>query len=91
MQWPEAIGSDHVRRLIDILKPHVGGKCSIQIGYRGKGASAALLLDEQWLVRPTEELFEQLKRFVGPENLRVVYGARGVGEESGSSIGRNIN
>jgi DNA polymerase-3 subunit alpha len=91
LQWPQNIDVDHVRRLIDILKPHVGGKCSIQIGYRGKGASGALVLDEQWLVRPTEELVEQLKRFVGPENLRVVYGARGVSEESGGSIGRSIN
>ena len=92
LQWPAGVdGSDQVRCLIDILKPYVGGNCSIQIGYRGAGASAALVLDEQWLVRPTQELIEQLKRFVGTENLRVVYGARGAGDDGGSSIGRSVN
>ena len=92
LQWPVGVdGSDQVRCLIDILKPYVGGNCSIQIGYRGAGASAALVLDEQWLVRPTQELIEQLKRFVGTENLRVVYGARGAGDDGGSSIGRSVN
>ncbi len=92
LQWPAGVdGADQVRRLIEILKPYVGGNCSIQIGYRGAGASGALVLDEQWLVRPAQELIEQLKRFVGAENLRVVYGARGVGEEGGTSIGRSFN
>jgi DNA polymerase III subunit alpha len=92
LQWPAGVdGSDHVRRLIDILKPYVGGNCRIQIGYRSAGASGALVLDEQWLVRPTQELIEQLKRLVGTENLRVVYGARGAGDDGGSSIGRSVN
>jgi DNA polymerase-3 subunit alpha len=90
LQWPAPIdASDPVRRLIDILKPFVGGNCSIQIGYRGGGASGSLLLSEQWLVRPAQELIEKLRHFVGPENLRVVYGARGTGDEA--SVGRGFN
>jgi len=90
LQWPAgADNAEQVRRLIDILKPFVGGNCSIQVGYRAAGASASLLLSEQWLVRPARELIEQLKNFVGLDNLRVVYGARGTGEEA--SIGRSVN
>src|SRR5262249_32792519 len=90
LQWPaSADTADPVRRLIDILKPFVGGNCSIQIGYRGGGASGSLVLSEQWLVRPAQALIEQLKHFVGPENLKIIYGARGAGEET--SIGRGAN
>ncbi len=92
LQWPaDGEGVDHVRRLIDILKPYVGGSCSIQVNYRAAGASASLSLDEQWLVRPAPELIEQLKRFVGPENLRIVYGARSSGDDGAASVGRSIN
>jgi DNA polymerase III subunit alpha len=90
LHWPApADGSDPVRRLIDILKPFVGGNCSIQITYRASGVGGSLLLSEQWQVRPAQELIEKLKHFVGPENLRVVYGARGTGEEA--SIGRSFH
>ena len=92
LQWPvSGEAADAVRRLIDILKPFVGGSCSIQVNYRAAGASGALALDEQWLVRPAPELIEQLKRFVGAENLRIVYGARSSGDDGAASVGRSVN
>ena len=90
LQWPAGADSaERVRQLIDILKPFVGGSCSIQITYRGQGASGSLLLSEQWLVRPAQELVEQLKNFVGPENLKIIYGARGTGDDASISRGAN--
>ena len=57
-----------------ILQSARGGRCAVRIGFRGAQATAVLQLDEQWCIRPTPEVIEQLERIVGAGGLRLVYG-----------------
>jgi hypothetical protein len=46
--------------------------------YRGASAAARLQLGERWRVRPSLELLHRLGGLIGPENVRMEYGASGV-------------
>jgi len=77
IRWPpSAVAGDTVTRLAELLKPFVGGACSVAIRYEGTSAGAVLALDEQWSVRPARALIEQLGKLVGIEHVRVYYGAQ---------------
>lgn len=77
--WPrELTGSDPVLKLADVLKPFVGGPCSVAVKVQTETASALMTLDEQWSVRAAPELIEQLCRLVGREGLRLIHGPKGV-------------
>jgi len=77
IRWPPgAVAGDTVTRLAELLKPFVGGACSVAIRYEGTSAGAVLALDEQWAVRPARALIEQLGNLVGIEHVRVYYGAQ---------------
>jgi DNA polymerase-3 subunit alpha len=79
IQWPRALaGTDPVARLAELVKPFVGGACSIAIRFESNSASAVLALDEQWCVRPAGELIQRLGELVGRDHLRVYYGAQRV-------------
>jgi DNA polymerase-3 subunit alpha len=64
---------DFVPALKEILKPFARGKCEVCLKYRSATAEALLTLGEEWHVRPTRELREQLTRLLGDERVSVHY------------------
>jgi DNA polymerase III subunit alpha len=62
-------------RLAGILQPWRGGPCPITIEYTGAAAHGALNLGNEWSVRASRELLEQLEGLVGSGAVQVVYGA----------------
>jgi DNA polymerase-3 subunit alpha len=59
------------------LEPFRGGRCPVLMVYRGASAAARLQLGERWRVRPSLELLHRLGGLIGPENVRMEYGASG--------------
>ncbi|MEM7084114.1 MAG: DNA polymerase III subunit alpha [Pseudomonadota bacterium] len=49
------------------------GPCPVSVEYRGARAAARLALGEQWRVKPTTELLEELAGLVGDNGVKVVY------------------
>jgi DNA polymerase-3 subunit alpha len=62
-------------RLESILAPWRPGPCPITVEYVGSSAAGALNLAEQWSVRASRELLEQLEGLLGHEAVQVLYGA----------------
>jgi DNA polymerase-3 subunit alpha len=66
-------GPELVARLKEILQPFRRGKCEVCIQYQGEIAAAELTLGDDWMVRPTRELREQLGRLLGEEGYSIHY------------------
>jgi DNA polymerase III subunit alpha len=62
-------------RLGAVLTPWRPGPCPVTIEYTGSEASGALTLGEEWAVRTSRQLLEQLEALVGRDAVQVVYGA----------------
>ena len=62
-------------RLESILTPWRPGPCPITVEYAGSSAAGALNLGEQWSVRASRELPEQLEGLLGHDAVRVLYAA----------------
>ncbi|MBV9724669.1 MAG: DNA polymerase III subunit alpha, partial [Gammaproteobacteria bacterium] len=62
-------------RLESILIPWRPGPCPVTVEYVGSSAAGALNLGEQWSVRASRELLEQLEGWLGRESVQVLYGA----------------
>jgi DNA polymerase-3 subunit alpha len=60
-------------RLAGILAPWHPGPCPITVEYAGRDASGALNLGEEWTVRASRELLEQLEGLLGRDAVRVLY------------------
>jgi len=71
-------GSDaaSAARLHALLAPFRAGAgaCPVRICFRNGEAEAELTLPESWRVRLEDELFAQLRGWLQPENVRVIYG-----------------
>jgi DNA polymerase-3 subunit alpha len=66
-------GGDFVRDLQRVLQPFTRGKCEVCVLYRSAGAEAELTLGEDWWVRPTRELRDQLTRLLGEDRYTIHY------------------
>jgi DNA polymerase-3 subunit alpha len=64
-----------VERLAAILAPWRPGPCPVTVEYAGKEASGALNLGEEWTVRASRELLEQLEGLLGRDAVQVLYAA----------------
>jgi hypothetical protein len=74
IQWRNAYaGVDFVRELQRVLKPFTRGKCEVCVQYQGPHAEAVLTLGEEWWVRPTRELRDQLTRLLGEDRYSIHY------------------
>jgi DNA polymerase-3 subunit alpha len=73
---PAAAGARLLERLEETLRPCRGGSCGIAVHYIGDEARATLALPEEWSVRPTRALLEELCVLVGRDGVRVLYGQR---------------
>jgi DNA polymerase-3 subunit alpha len=60
-------------RLESILAPWRPGPCPITVEYAASAAAGALNLGEQWSVRASRELLEQLEGLLGRDAVQVVY------------------
>jgi DNA polymerase-3 subunit alpha len=62
-----------LERLAAILTPWRPGPCPVTVEYSGKEASGALNLGEEWSVRASRELLEQLEGLLGRDAVQVRY------------------
>ena len=77
IRLPAGGGDDRLlQRLEEILRPCRGGRCSVAIHYIGGEARGTLALGEEWAVRPTRALLDELGRLVGNDGIRLSYGPR---------------
>jgi DNA polymerase-3 subunit alpha len=63
-------------RLEEILRTGRGGQCAVELHYIGDEARGTLTLPEEWTVRPSRELVDELARLVGRDGIRFSYGQR---------------
>jgi DNA polymerase-3 subunit alpha len=74
IQWcNEDYGVDFVRDLQKVLKPFTRGKCEVCLQYQGGHAQAELTLGDEWSVRATRELRDQLTRLLGEDRYSIHY------------------
>jgi DNA polymerase-3 subunit alpha len=64
-----------LERLAAILAPWRPGPCPVTVDYAGREASGALNLGEEWSVRASRELLEQLEGLLGRDAVQVLYAA----------------
>jgi len=79
LRWPAATNGDGQRLIAALeqaLAPARGGRCAVAIRYAGEGASANVLLGDEWSVRPSQDLIERLGRLVGREGVELLYAPR---------------
>jgi DNA polymerase III subunit alpha len=76
IKWLPEGGKDFAGRLKDVLKPHLGGRCSVWVQYRGVHASVPMCLGEAWKVYPAEALTRRLQTWLGAESVTLHYGVR---------------
>ena len=67
------VGGNFVRDLQRVLAPFTRGKCEVCLLYRSQQAEAELTLGEEWWVRPTRELRDQLTRLLGEDRYTIHY------------------
>jgi DNA polymerase-3 subunit alpha len=65
-------GADSAR-LFDLLAPFRNGSCPIVVEYSNRGLGGEIELPETWRVDPDVQLIAQLRDWLAPENVRVVY------------------
>jgi DNA polymerase III subunit alpha len=66
-------GGANAQRLFELLSPFRNGSCPIVVEYRNRGVGGELELPEGWRVSPDDALIAQLRDWLAPENVRVVY------------------
>jgi len=77
IRWPaNGAGKNFVNVLEETLKPFRRGPCSIAVHYRGPTAGAALMLSEEWAVKPSQELLERLTKLCGKDGWQLLYAPR---------------
>ena len=76
IEWTAEGGEAFASRLKEALKPHLGGRCSVWVRYRGEGASVPMCLGEAWRVHPSEILTRRLEAWLGMGSITLHYGTR---------------
>jgi DNA polymerase III subunit alpha len=76
IEWTAEGGQEFAMRLKEALKPHLGGRCSVWVRYRGASASVPLCLGDAWRVRPSEILTRNLETWLGTGCVSLHYGTR---------------
>ncbi|MDP9199591.1 MAG: DNA polymerase III subunit alpha, partial [Pseudomonadota bacterium] len=77
IRMPAADGDIRLmQRLEETLRPCRGGQCNVAVHYVGSEARATFALGEEWSVRPTRALLDELGVLVGRDGVRLMYGPR---------------
>ncbi|HEV3241455.1 MAG TPA: DNA polymerase III subunit alpha [Casimicrobiaceae bacterium] len=66
-------GSGSAERLLTLLEPYRSGQCPIIIDYRNRAAGGEIELPEAWRVNLDAQLLAQLREWLAPENVKVLY------------------
>lgn len=72
----EGVTPEFAVRLKEILKPYLGGRCAVWVGYRGPDASVPVALGDGWRVHPSEALVRKLETWLGADRVALHYGPR---------------
>ncbi len=70
---PNGQGEQLLYQLHDLLMPHRAGQCGVLVNYTGDCARARLRLGDDWRVRPSRELRDQLETLLGSASVRLFY------------------
>ncbi len=62
-----------IQNLNNLLGLHRGGQCEIFICYKNAEGSARLLLGQEWQVKITQQLMDQLHHLCGKETVSILY------------------
>jgi DNA polymerase-3 subunit alpha len=73
LSWPSAAPRELLVRLQGLVERHRGGQCGVQLRYRAAGAMGTLAFGEDWKVRPTRDVLEQLEALLGPGHVQLRY------------------
>jgi DNA polymerase-3 subunit alpha len=74
LEWPACAQPQALLdRLEALLRAARGGQCTLLLRYRGQQARGTLSCADEWKVRPTPELLEQLEGLLGAGAVRVLY------------------
>jgi DNA polymerase-3 subunit alpha len=69
-----AQGASGAAKLKEMLEPYRGnGTCPVEVRYDNGSASVEVRLSEEWRVNPDERLLNDLRAWLRPENVEVVY------------------
>ena len=69
----EESGLELIGQLKDTLKPFCRGECEVSIQYKSAAGEAQLVCGDEWSVRPTRELRENLSRLLGDDRYAIHY------------------
>jgi len=77
IRLPAVAGDERfLQRLEETLRARRGGQCGVAVHYIGDQARGTLALGEEWSVRPTRALLDELGQLVGRDGIRLMYGPR---------------
>jgi DNA polymerase-3 subunit alpha len=72
--WPDAADAPRlIARLEAVLRDARDGQCSVLLRYRSREANGTLSFGEDWKVRPSRALLEQLENLLGAGTARLGY------------------
>jgi DNA polymerase-3 subunit alpha len=75
IRMPASAGEGRfLQRLEDTLRGSRGGRCGVAVHYIGDQARGTLALGDQWTVKPTRALLDELRQLVGRDGVRLTYG-----------------
>jgi DNA polymerase-3 subunit alpha len=75
LTWPASAQTEsQLNHLMEILSRWRGGPCPITIEYSGTAAGGSFNLGQEWNVKPTRELIDQMEGFVGRDSVQIIYG-----------------
>jgi DNA polymerase-3 subunit alpha len=69
----ENSGLELIGRLKDTLRPFRNGACEVSIQYRSAAGQVQLVCSDEWAVRPTRELRENLSKLLGEDRYAIHY------------------
>jgi len=69
LEWPASGTPALTERLAKMIEPHRGGACAIAIRYQGAAAGAVLRLGDEWKVKASRSLIDQLTAVFGAPRL----------------------
>ena len=76
IRLPAGGGDRLLAKLEDVLRAGRGGRCAVEVHVIGDEARGTLRLADEWSIRPTRAVVDELARLVGRDAIRFGYGQR---------------
>ena len=84
IDWPQSGEQGELLRVLaEVLSQSLGGECAVVVRYTGPDAQGMFTLGDEWKVRATAKLVEQLEARFG--EVRVAYGLAGGASSAASA------